>query len=599
MSYKDIKQLLLDEASISGKESMSVKIVNEPIRKKKKIANILKSNTLNFTRKDSSVGQSPNSSSSNITTPNQVNDQTTCNVSSSVFSRPKTGSMGDKMDKASAIARKARRAAERLNSKGQKRSGEEIEDKQVSTMAGKGSQIRRRATTTSDMSNSKVSGRLTSGRRFQGTERAVQQNLSGTSSNSMPDKNVGSSGSSSSNEKMRLRTQTHSLASNEQSNSVSRAPLTPITASGLSSSNTIPTLSAKFGPISSSSPRPAESGCKDGPEQCLSNKKSKCGSITLPIYVFDYNCNALIDNLIKSSQNDRNSQKFLTLNSLFDKEVLDIEASDSITTIHPKSEKDAIKKCESGANANQTKDLLSFDDVIQKHCNQIQLLYYKSFSKMLFKSLQLDLPIHRFDIQHALDCCENENIMEIDITKFLLNVCGHANIQNVNHGDTSEKKKAALYSNKKITKHDITSNVSENQSESRIGATKYAPMNCDELFDSHHGGIKRKFDGLILNSFKLVNLSQDSNLYYYSPNNRCLDDELPEPPPGSISRKRRSTKDTIGGSSVCTNVTGDEDQSNEDISDFTKLPFSARIQHLMNDSSSDIGGSKTEERRVS
>merc|ERR1712020_360867 len=99
--------------------------------------------------------------------------------------------MGDKMDKASAIARKARRAAERLNSKSLKRSGEEIEDKQVSTMAGKGSQIRRRATTTSDMSNSKVSGRLTSGRRFQGTERSVPQNLSGTSSNSMPDRNVG------------------------------------------------------------------------------------------------------------------------------------------------------------------------------------------------------------------------------------------------------------------------------------------------------------------------------------------------------------------------------------------------------------------------
>ena len=113
---------------------------------------------------------------------------------------------------------------------------------------------------------------------------------------------------------------------------------------------------------------------------------------------------------------------------------------------------------------------------------------------MLFKSLQLDLPIHRFDIQHALDCCENENIMEIDITKFLLNVCGHANTQNFNHGDTSEKKKGALFSNENITKHDTSIDDSENHSESKLGATKSAPMNCDELFDSYHVGIKRKLE---------------------------------------------------------------------------------------------------------
>ena len=66
-----------------------------------------------------------------------------------------------------------------------------------------------------------------------------------------------------------------------------------------------------------------------------------------------------------------------------------------------------------------------------------------------------------------------------------------------------------------------------------------------------------------------------------------------------MSRKRRSTKDTIGGSSVGTAATGDEDQSLDDVVDFSKMQINSRFHHLMNDSSSDIGGSATGDKKVS
>ena len=589
-SFKDLKKLLLDDLSLSGKDPNSVKIVKTPIHKKANYLTVLKSNTINIGRNDSAVGQSASSSSSNLTTPNSGTDQNAPSACSALF-RPKTGSMGEKMDKASAIARKARRAAERLGSKGSKRSGDDSEEKKG---VGKGAEIRRRATTTSDMSNAKLSGRLSSGRGVQSAERSMvnSQNLSGTSNNSINEKVIGACGPT--NERMRLRTQTHSLVSNEKGGSLHRSPLSPIISTGLISPSIVgTTVTSKVGPISSSSPRPLEKQTRGSTDHNLLSKKNNWGSLSLPIYVFDCTSSSLVTNLVKSSHYDgSDSQVSLTLNALFDKDALDEEISESeCTTVNIENLKEKCgENVKQSEKNNDPEKILSFDGDIQKHSNQMQLAYYKSFSKMLFKSLQLDLPIHRFDIQHALDCCDNENIMEIDITKFLLKVCGHANT----------KKRQHLGQEGLEDSHIENDDASIDNPET---ATKTLPtqtqQQCAELFENHHVGIKSKFDGLISNSFKLVNLSQDSDLYYYSPSNRCLDDELPEPPPGSMIRKRRSTRDTIGGSSIGTTANGDEDQSLDDVSDLNKIAFSSRIQKLLNDSSSEVGGSRTGGRKVS
>ena len=137
-----------------------------------------KQSALDPSPKESSVDDSVHSSSSNLTTPNSANEITS-QTAPSTFFRRKTGSMGEKMDKASAVARAAARAAARLESKGQRKSVEESEDKKPSAGVGKGSEMRRRATTTSDMPNVKAVGRLSGGRGVQGTvtDRSVRGSI--------------------------------------------------------------------------------------------------------------------------------------------------------------------------------------------------------------------------------------------------------------------------------------------------------------------------------------------------------------------------------------------------------------------------------------
>ena len=91
-------------------------------------------------------------------------------------------------------------------------------------------------------------------------------------------------------------------------------------------------------------------------------------------------------------------------NSLFDKNILEAEENAPDYSTEDQKQKN---------DSEDDKSALPFDGDIQLHCNNIQLAYYKCFSKTLFKSLQLELGVHRFDIQHTIDNCENENIMEI------------------------------------------------------------------------------------------------------------------------------------------------------------------------------------------
>ena len=148
------------------------------------------------------------------------------------------------------------------------------------------------------------------------------------------------------NEKMRLRTQTHSLVSNEQGTYSNRPPLSPIIASGLMSSG-IPGTGAlgKVGPISSSSPRAHDPLSREyAAYHYLLEKKASWGSVTLPVYVYECTSSAVVNNLIKwSPKDDTNSNVCVTLNALFDKDYLDAEENNTVATaVHPKSEEIGI-----------------------------------------------------------------------------------------------------------------------------------------------------------------------------------------------------------------------------------------------------------------
>ncbi|KAL3289661.1 hypothetical protein HHI36_023069 [Cryptolaemus montrouzieri] len=58
------------------------------------------------------------------------------------------------------------------------------------------------------------------------------------------------------------------------------------------------------------------------------------------------------------------------------------------------------------------------------HCRALVLAYSKSFVLSLFVALHFESYIHGSDIQSAMDQCE-ESIIEIDITNYIMTVCGH------------------------------------------------------------------------------------------------------------------------------------------------------------------------------
>ena len=47
------------------------------------------------------------------------------------------------------------------------------------------------------------------------------------------------------------------------------------------------------------------------------------------------------------------------------------------------------------------------------------------FRQVLFRSLQLSLPVHKYDVQHCVDYCDNEGSLDLDLDNFIRAVCGH------------------------------------------------------------------------------------------------------------------------------------------------------------------------------
>ena len=65
------------------------------------------------------------------------------------------------------------------------------------------------------------------------------------------------------------------------------------------------------------------------------------------------------------------------------------------------------------------------DRDIKQRCHIIQMTYFKSFVSVLFRCLQLNLPVHSYDVQHSMDYCDNESSLELDLEPFIQAACSH------------------------------------------------------------------------------------------------------------------------------------------------------------------------------
>lgn len=191
-------------------------------------------------------------------------------------------------------------------------------------------------------------------------------------------------------------------------------------------------------------------------------------TLPLPVYVFDCPLSQLVNAYINDSElnlgNDCYEDHRFKSESFVQEEIVRLKEDDG-SSPEPKSEE---SEQSDGKNS------------IRHHCKGLVLLYSKCFTMSLFSALHKSYYVHSMDVQAAMDQCE-DNVYEIDITKYILTICGHL----------------------KHAKSDMIE-VDE------LGISKP----CKEL-KSLHNLIKDKFSQTIRQSFEPIPTNSD---YYYCRN---------------------------------------------------------------------------------
>lgn len=86
---------------------------------------------------------------------------------------------------------------------------------------------------------------------------------------------------------------------------------------------------------------------------------------------------------------------------------------------------DMIRRPEDESDKDEKKRISCSDDRIESYISSVQKAFTKSMVCVVYYSLQHDLSIHRYDLQEAIDLCDNERVLDVDVTGFLENLCCH------------------------------------------------------------------------------------------------------------------------------------------------------------------------------
>lgn len=139
-------------------------------------------------------------------------------------------------------------------------------------------------------------------------------------------------------------------------------------------------------------------------------------SLTLPVYVFDCPLTNLVGQLLSRGENAKVS---LSRDHTFPNEE-DISASNEE---EKEEDKEVAGQPESEPIPDDPVSAGSLNTLSQ-YCAVVEALYCKCLGQALFTSLQLGRAIHSRDVEAAMNLCK-ETLLEVDITAFIQNICGH------------------------------------------------------------------------------------------------------------------------------------------------------------------------------
>jgi hypothetical protein len=139
-------------------------------------------------------------------------------------------------------------------------------------------------------------------------------------------------------------------------------------------------------------------------------------SLTLPIYVYDCPLALLVSAYIHSPEESKitkdiyEDHRYKSTDFIQD-EYLKLKSDE--TSGSPENKMDEYEVPDEKDKSN-----------LRHHCKTLVLVHSKCFTISLFIALHRDIYVHSLDVQSAVDQCE-ESITEIDITDYVLTICGH------------------------------------------------------------------------------------------------------------------------------------------------------------------------------
>ena len=129
-------------------------------------------------------------------------------------------------------------------------------------------------------------------------------------------------------------------------------------------------------------------------------------SVTLPVYVFDCPLAELTNDILAKGFTHKES---ICRDHTFKEDASGDSAEQSKQRSH---------SIPTNTWTTRTMQTLS------QYCAVIEALYCKCLGQALFTSLQQEKHIHSRDVASAMDLCK-ETLVEVDITDFIHNICGH------------------------------------------------------------------------------------------------------------------------------------------------------------------------------
>lgn len=140
---------------------------------------------------------------------------------------------------------------------------------------------------------------------------------------------------------------------------------------------------------------------------------AKCyASVTLPVYVFDCPLSDLTNDLLSKGFTHKET---ICRNHIF-KEGNNVNASSGAS--------DSAEQTKQRSHSSPQNTSSSTIQTLSQYCTVIEALYCKCLGQALFTSLQQEKLIHSRDVASAMDLCK-ETLVEVDITDFIHNICGH------------------------------------------------------------------------------------------------------------------------------------------------------------------------------